>query len=129
LLHSHIIQKNQRDAGRTDIWGISRFAGRVGIGISTRTVQRVARGNISPVSSVSSFDARSNIVRRGKEKVSKRLGSRSLVLGPDEVREIWAILERSARTSYLEVGELEVESRGGGVVLKAQVFEPEDEYE
>jgi len=116
--------------GGNVINGLSRFAGEVGIRVSARTIQRVARGEVPRVTPVTPEDRRGGITHGGqKEKGARRGSGPSLVLGPEEAREIWAILERSARASYLGVGELEVESRGGEIVLKAQVFEPEDEYE
>jgi len=130
LLRNRIIQiDREAKVGEGVVGGISRFAEEVGIQVSTRTIQRVARGEIPRVFPVSPEDTRNRMTRGGKGKGGSRGGSQFLVLRPEEVREIWAILERSARESYLEVGELEVEARGGGVVLKAQVFEPEDEYE
>ena len=138
LLHNHIIQMTGEElegvrvgrVGGNVINGLSRFAGEVGIRVSTRTIQRVARGEVPRVTPVTPEDRRGGITHGGqKEKGARRGSGPSLVLGPEEAREIWAILERSARASYLGVGELEVESRGGEVVLKAQVFEPEDEYE
>ncbi len=137
LLHNHIIQTTGEDLerfrvgriGGSVISGLSRFAGEVGIRVSTRTIQRVARGEVPRVTPVTPEYRRDGITHGQKEKGARRGSGPSLVLGPEEAREIWAILQRSARASYLGVGELEVESRGGEVVLKAQVFEPEDEYE
>ena len=138
LLHNHIIPtpgeelegvRVGRVGGNMINW-LSRFVGEAGIRVSTRTIQRVARGEVPRVTPVTPEDRRGGITHGGqKEKGARRGSGPSLVLGPEEAREIWAILERSARASYLGVGELEVESRGGEVVLKAQVFEPEDEYE
>ncbi|MDQ3658483.1 MAG: ATP-binding protein [Actinomycetota bacterium] len=137
LLHNHIIQTSEEKiagvrvgrVGGNVINGLSRFAGEVGIRVSTRTIQRVARGEVPRVTPVTPEYRRDGITHGQKEKGARRGSGPSLVLGPEEAREIWAILQRSARASYLGVGELEVESRGGEVVLKAQVFEPEDEYE
>lgn len=109
---------------------VSRFASGCGIEVSPRTVQRVVGGEIAPVAPVSGRDEIGGKARAGGENEGERSrGGPSLMLGPEEVREIWAILDRSARASYLGVGEVVVEARAGGIVLKAAVFEPEDEYE
>jgi len=40
-----------------------------------------------------------------------------------------AILRRAARASYLELGDLELQSRPGEISLRARVYEPEEDYE
>ena len=105
-----------------------RFADRVGFGISERTIRRVVKGEIPCVRPLSRrVEGNAGRPERAGRPVG-RDGS-SLFLGPGEVREISDILSRSARASYLEVGALTVTSRAGEIVLKATVFEPEEEYE
>jgi hypothetical protein len=52
-----------------------------------------------------------------------------LALGEEEKRAVVDILRRAARASYLEVGELRLESRPGEISVKAPVYEPEEDYE
>jgi hypothetical protein len=52
-----------------------------------------------------------------------------LTLGEDERGAVADILRRAARASYLEVGELRLESRPGEISVKAHVYEPEEDYE
>nr|MDQ5813476.1 hypothetical protein [Actinomycetota bacterium] len=44
----------------------------------------------------------------------------------DEIREV---LRRVARSSYLDIAGFDIKTRPGEVILKAQVYEPEEEYE
>ena len=113
------------DVGPEDI---VRFAGRVGFGVSERTIRRVMKGEIPTVRPISR-QVEGNAGRRERAVRSVGRDRPSLSLGPGEVREISAILSRSANASYLEVGALTVTSRAGEIVLKATVFEREEEYE
>jgi hypothetical protein len=120
LLHRRIIQSQ---GGAGDLAG---EAGRLGLGLSVRTVQRVLRGEIAPLRPVSSGEGR-EVVRRSRGAVGD--GGPVLALGEGEKAEIADILRRAARAGYLEVEELKIEARPGEVSLRARVYEPEDEYE
>jgi hypothetical protein len=50
-------------------------------------------------------------------------------VGAEDLDEIRGILRRAACSSYLDLAELDVETRPGEVILKAHIYEPEDEYE
>ena len=52
-----------------------------------------------------------------------------LEVGEEERGAVADILRRAARASYLEVGELELESRPGEISVRARVYEPEEDYE
>ncbi len=120
LLHNHIIhtERGARELAAT--------AGRIGLGLSVRTVQRVLRGEVVPLRPVSAGEGR-QIVRRSRGAVGG--GGPVLALGDGEKAEITDILRRAARAGYLELEELKIEARPGEVSLRARVYEPEDEYE
>jgi hypothetical protein len=121
LLNNRIIQRPETAAG------LRQRAEGVGLEVSLRTVQRVWRGEVMPVGEVSPS-------RRGQVGREKRVRR-----GPDDgpvlaVREeergaVAAILRRAARASYLEIGELQLESRPGEISVRARVYEPEEDYE
>jgi hypothetical protein len=50
-------------------------------------------------------------------------------VGTEDLAEIQAVLRRAAESSYLDLAGLDVEARPGEVVLRARVYEQEDEYE
>ena len=52
-----------------------------------------------------------------------------LPVGAEDLAQITAVLRRAARSSYLDLSGLDVEKRPGEVVLRARVYEPEEEYE
>lgn len=68
---------------------------------------------------------------RARSRVARRAGAGGPILsiGAEELDEIRSILRRAARSSYLDLAGLDVEARPGEVVLKAQIYEPEEEYE
>lgn len=103
-------------------------AGRVGLDLSARTVQRIIRGEVSAAEPVAIDDEG---VGSAQTRRSRRVGGGGGVLhvGEEEKAEIAAILVRAARAGYVEVDDLEVESRPGEILLKARVYEPEEEYE
>jgi Histidine kinase-, DNA gyrase B-, and HSP90-like ATPase len=120
LLHNHIIQTNSGTRGLTNV------ADRLGLGLSLRTVQRVLRGEVAPLSPVSTGEGR-EVARRGRGAVGG--GGAVLVLGGEEKAEIADILRRAARSGYLEIEDLKIEARPGEISLRARVYEPEEEYE
>jgi hypothetical protein len=121
LLKTRIIQKPDTAAG------LRQRAVGLGLDMSLRTVQRVWRGEVMPVGEVSA--AKTGEV--GREKGIRR-GSGDgpvLAVGEEERGAIAAILRRAARASYLEIGELQLESRRGEISISARVYEPEEDYE
>jgi Histidine kinase-, DNA gyrase B-, and HSP90-like ATPase len=99
----------------------------LGLAISLRTAQRVWRGDVSPAAAVEA----PHVGGPGEEHRAPKAGGDgpSLSLGEEEWGEIAAILRRAARASYLELGDLELESRPGEISLRASVYEPEEDYE
>jgi histidine kinase/DNA gyrase B/HSP90-like ATPase len=120
LLHNHIIQVSDSSRGLADL------ADRLGLGLSLRTVQRVLRGEVTPLSAVSARGGR-EIARRGRGAAGG--GGAVLALGGEEKAEIADILRRAARAGYLEIEGLKIEARPGEISLRARVYEPEEEYE
>lgn len=98
----------------------------MGLDVSLRTAQRVMGGRVAVLEEVS--EGGSGPRRRGRVRAVGGDGA-VLALGEEEKAEIAAILERAARAGYLEVEDVRLESRPGEVLLRARVYEPEDEYE
>ena len=122
LLYKRIIQITGGNGG------LRGEAARVGLDLSLRTVQRVSKGGVlpaEPVASCSGGDGTAS-VRRGRRAEG---GGPVLVVGEKEKAEIAAILGRAARAGYMELDEFKLESRPGEILLKARVYEPEEEYE
>ena len=122
LLHNHIIQTTEGSGG------LREEARRVGLRLSLRTVQRVCKGSVRPAEPVAVGGGEDRTVR-GRGRGGMGGVGPVLALGEKEKAEIAAILGRAARAGYLEVDGLEAESRPGEVVLKARVYEPEEEYD
>jgi hypothetical protein len=120
LLHNHIIQTSDGTKG------LANVADRLGLGLSLRTVQRVLRGEVAPLSPVSAGEGR-EVARRGRGAVGG--GGAVLALSGEEKAEIADILRRAARSGYLEIEDLKIEARPGEISLRARVYEPEEEYE
>jgi hypothetical protein len=120
LLHNHIIQYPEGAKG------LAGAADRLGLGLSLRTVQRVVRGEVAPLSPISAGDRR-EVARRARGAVGG--GGAVLALGGEEKAEIADILRRAARSGYLEIEDLKIEARPGEISLRARVYEPEEEYE
>ena len=107
--------------------GLREAALGLGLDVSLRTAQRVWRGDVPPAVAVTAA---------GGDEASRRRGARRVVgdgpllaLGEKERSGIADILKRAARASYLELGDVELESRPGEISLKARVYEPEEDYE
>jgi Histidine kinase-, DNA gyrase B-, and HSP90-like ATPase len=102
----------------------------LGLEVSSRTVQRVLGGEVEAAGEV----AEGGGGERGG-RTSGRVGGRRggegpiLSVGEGELAEIGAVLRRAARASYLELSGLVVEKRAGEIVVRARVYEPEEEYE
>lgn len=121
LLHNRIIQP-QRDGSR-----LQEGAASLGLGISTRSVQRIMRGEVRPLDDVAGGESAGESV--GGRTPGNGVGGPVLVLGDEDRARIADILRRAARAGYLEVEDLRVESRQGEISLRSRVYEPEEEYE
>lgn len=125
LLRNRII--HYREGGEE----LQRVASQIGLDLSLRTTQRIIKGSVAPVEPVepvSSGDvAGGTVVSRPGRGAGG--GGEVLPIGEKERAEIAAILARVARAGYMEVDDLRVESRPGEILLKARVYEPEEEYE
>ena len=121
LLKNRIIHYKASEELRRRGWEL-------GLEVSSRTVQRIRRGEIGAVGVVSAVSKG----RRGtKEKGARRdrSGGPMLMVGERERGEIEAILRRVARASYLELEGIKLESRPGEIAIKGLLYEPEEEYE
>jgi hypothetical protein len=130
LLEHRIIQQSQGNG-----WEASRVreaALGLGLEVSLRTVQRVLAGRI-PAAEEMTVDGISegHEVVGEKPSVARRddPGGPILSVGAEELAEIRAVLGRAAGSSYLELAGLDLEARPGEVILRARVYEREDEYE
>jgi hypothetical protein len=128
LLQNHIIQTTED--GPEIVRIVQERAMSLGIEVSAKTVRRIKQGGgVSPAGSVA------EVMGDGEEKgceggsIGPKLAGARIFLGKEELSGIAAILRGAALSSYLEVGEIELDSRPGEIVLRARVYEPEDEYE
>ena len=126
LIKNRIIQQ----PGRVGVTDLAGRVGGLGLNLSTRTLQRVLRGDIRPATRVpgrgtvdqTTFESKPGSEIRGVD-------SGSITLDRKDKQEISAVLARAARKSYLEIGDLNFRSRAGRIHLSAELYEPEDEYE
>ena len=102
-------------------------AGGLGLEVSLRTVQRIARGQVRPLQSVAAGEGVGTV--RGAARRARAGEGPVLVLGEEERAKIADILRRAARAGYLEVEGFRFEARPGEISFRARVYEPEDEYE
>lgn len=113
-----------------DTPSLSSVRGRVrewGMDLSERTVRRVLAGEVRPAKAVEA----SGMGRRGERLAGsgREAGDGPVLrLAAEDLGKIRSILGEVARSSYLELYELKSESRPGLIVLRARVYEPEDEY-
>ena len=128
LLKNRIIQSDEAmDAG----W-LREEAASLGLEVSLRTVQRVLAGKVPAAEEVvsESGDGRQAFGREvGRGMRRSGSGGPILSVGAEDLAQIAAVLRRAARSSYLDLDGLDVEKRPGEVVLRARVYEPEEEYE
>lgn len=100
---------------------------RLGLNISLRTAQRIKNGQTTPAGTV---PLASRSLHRGEDRVGRRAGKGiEISLKQNEMSQLEAILKRAARSRYLELGDLKIETSPGEIALKASVYEPEEEYE
>jgi hypothetical protein len=139
LLEHRIIQRSG-DGDPGEAGRLREAAVLLGLEVSLRTVQRVVAGEIPPAAEVGSgMTSEPPIGRpidkpadsRTRSRVVGHFGSGGPILsvGAEDLDEIRGILRRAACSSYLDLAELDVETRPGEVILKAHIYEPEDEYE
>ena len=127
LLQNHIIQVSERLSNVRVVELVHREASRLGLVLSSRTVQRVLSGEVVAAREVVSDGGE----ERERPKNIRRNGAEGPILRVDEedLAEISAVLRRAARSSYLDLSNIELETRPGEVVIRALVYEPEEEYE
>jgi hypothetical protein len=99
----------------------------LGLEMSLRTVRRVVAGEVEAAEEVSLEAVRS----RSTSDLARRNGAGGpiLTMSEPDLARIRTVLRQAARSSYLDLGGLEVERRPGEIVVKARVYEPEEEYE
>ncbi|MDP8926516.1 MAG: ATP-binding protein [Actinomycetota bacterium] len=125
LLKDRIIRKSE-DEGRGVGW-LREAALRLGLDVSLRTVQRIAKEEVLVAEEVISGAL---VMHAGKRAAGRKgPGGPILFVGEEDLAEIQATLRRAARSSYLDLARLDVERRPGEVVLRASIYEPEEEYE
>lgn len=131
LLKHRIIQKSEvgsvGEAGR-----LRELASGLGLEVSLRTAQRVVAGSVSPASPATGPE----ILGVGRDSRTQMRAARRVEAGApilpvrgEDLDEIREVLRRVARSSYLDIAGFDIKTRPGEVILKAQVYEPEEEYE
>ncbi len=103
----------------------------MGARLTRRTLQRILKGQVALAERVEA-GAGSVISVAGREQTrAERFAAAGgkLYLEERDLAEIRAVIERAARESYLRVGELNFSTREGEIVLKARVYEAEEEYD
>ncbi len=136
LLLKHRIIHTDKDSSVGEAGRLRELGLGLGLEVSLRTAQRVVAGSISPAREVGSVvntgvPGGELTDGRARSRVARRTGAGGPILsvGVEELDEIRNVLQRAARSSYLDLAGLDVEARPGEVVLKAQIYEPEEEYE
>jgi hypothetical protein len=134
LLKDRIIRSDERSeviGGNARL--VRESALSVGLEVSLRTVQRVLAGEVPAArrveGRVEGAGGRDRSGRRGAGAERDELVGPILSLEAEDVAEISGVLRRAARSRYLEVAGLDIEKSPGEVVLRARVYEQEDEYE
>lgn len=138
LLHNRIMQIRSEGSGLggVTIGDLAGWGREVGVAVSTRTARRILSGDITPVSPLSSsLVGGSGAVGGGANPApsGSGVGAVSEPLAPlrlddEETAAIEDILASAAGRAYLSVGEVEVNSRPGEIIIRARLFELEDEY-
>ena len=127
LLKDRIIQVSEGLSNARTVERVYGEASRLGLEMSSRTVQRVLSGEVVAAREVLS----DGVEERERLKSVRRKEAEGPILRVDEedLAEISAVLRRVARSSYLDLANVELERRPGEVVIRALVYEPEEEYE
>jgi len=136
LLTNRIIQSSQESKQGQGSDGeapvVREAAVLLGLEVSLRTVQRVLAGGIPAAG-----EAAKSTVYGGRDEAGEKTlvvgrddpGGPILSVGAEDLAQIRTVLGRAAGSSYLELAGLDVEARPGEVILRARVYEREDEYE
>ncbi len=126
-LKNRIIQTNET----TDARLLVEEGERLGISVSTRTVQRILHGEIKAVDRLTQDMGGGGVLKGDKQSFPDANSTERpfLELNREEISRIATILGDAARTRYLAVGDLNVESRPGEIVVRSPIYEPEEEYE
>lgn len=115
-------------SSRREIAGVFGEALGLGFRVSKRTLTRVLRGEVRPGGVVLGGDPGSG---EGVSSVRGESGRGGVVLrlgGRDRER-ISDIIGGAARAEYLALGSIRFESSGGSINIKAEILEPEGEYD
>lgn len=125
MMYNHIIQKTSSVA-ELDSW----CEGKLGGGLSRRTLQRARKGLVAPAERVVKREeaTKSGGYFGAESEPARAFGGRLTLEGRD-LSQIRSIVERAAGESYLEVGEIGCESREGEIIIRARIYEAEEEYE
>lgn len=133
LLKYNIIRKNETSSGPT---GFSGIVSGLGFDLSSRTLKRVDGGEIGPAGLVSfrgdhPVGFRGSPGRRisGTGEVGSDKRAIRLSLGDRQRGEISAILREAAAASYLVLGPVRFEISETRISIKADISEPEGDYE
>src|SRR5215207_2024413 len=127
LLKNRIIHPSE-SSGSSE--GVREEAQALGLEVSSRTVQRVLGGEVEAAGEVAEGGGGERGSRTSGRGGGRRGGEGPILsVGEGELAEIGAVLRRAARASYLGLSGLVVEKRPGEIVVKARVYEPEEEYE
>ena len=136
LLLKHRIIERDNDDGVGRAGHLRELALGLGLDVSLRTTQRVLAGSISLAEDAGSAAASIETPSVGRDgraypRAARRVeaGGPILSVRGEDLEEIREVLRRVAMSSYLDIAGLDVKTRPGEVILKAQVYEPEEEYE
>lgn len=138
LLKNRIILQNEQSGenkNNGEGWRVREDAVLLGLEVSLRTVQRILAGGIPAAEEVADTPAAAGISDGLSAGVSSQAlgrdgpGGPILSVGAEDLAEIRAVLRRAAGSSYLELSGLDLEASPGEVILRARVYEREDEYE
>ena len=103
----------------------------MGAGLTRRTLQRILKGKVALAERVEAGVGGVIPGAEGESGSAERfvaVGGK-LHLEERDLAEIRAVIERAANESYLRVGDLNFSTREGEIILKAQVYEAEEEYD
>ena len=127
LLKNRIIHRSK---GTGSSEGVRQEAEALGLEVSSRTVQRVLGGKVEAAGEVAEGGGGGRGGRTSGPVGGRRGGEGPILsVGEGDLAEIGAVLRRAAHASYLELSGFVVEKRPGEIVVKARVYEPEEEYE
>lgn len=124
MINKRIIQPNS--AKELEWWCEETL----GVRLSLRTLQRVFKGEVAPAERVEVLEGAGATPGEGRISVGGfSAAGGKLNLEERDLAEIRAVIERAARESYLRVGDLNFSSKEGEIMLKAKVYEQEEEYD